>query len=1260
MAARASQDSIQVLFNYSDATNLRVSQDSIQVLFQYSDVTNLRVSQDAMQVLFKYSDPTNIRVTQSLLQVLRGPPKTPEFMSAGTGASTTSTTISPGLPATRPVGCLLIAWAKCTGAGSPFTWSVDGAWTIFASVNQGSARPLVLAYRYATGSEAAPTFTLSGVNTISAQVFSYTNGAPSGNFFGDLETNSSSGSTTTLTCTAATMTQRYSTAVYVAVASAAPGTPSGWTGRMVSGNTVIADKLMGDSGESTGATSVTVTTANYSVMIFEIKASTQWLDPILFDDSANDIVYQHVAESDSGATLHLLPQVCVPADDVIFDSALADTGRYWRIYGTDNNSSAHEIMALLEVQFNSGTLGYGADITSGKTVTADTEFAGTHVASGAIDDALCDNPATAANVWASTNTAFPHWWSIDFGSSTSITGVTITTRSDVLDGVGGTVNMQAPSAFLIQYSQDNSNWITAKTLSSESFNSYEMKRYLLSSAALFYTGSPHGAHRYWRLKVPADVGGTISSATKIEMRSTPSGSDICTGGTAIESGHTSTFVAANAFDADNSTFFASLASTLDPWIGYDFGSGNAVQVAEVTWRNRQDSNANQAPKVIFVEWSDDNVTWTTAWGTAVQSAWSLSTTRTFTDPNYVSSASLTPGLVTDTDEFFEPLLEQDSGASLVPSLFDDTDEFFEPVISTGAITLVPGIVLDTDTIFSPSAETTFYLTPSHVTDTDVFYQPIVIFDQFLEPTLIVDTDTFFAPTVLGLTTLVPTHITDTDTFHEATILRGPVSLFPGLINEPDVIPTASLDATKTLAPELITDTDQIYFTSVFAGTVLEPSWFIDTDTISTHTIQGGTVTLNPALYIDPDIFWSAFVTRQKKGGQGGGGGGGTVTSNLKYASKLTMTEAGLITQTEFTSATAEAVNTRMMIYADTAGVPTTLLGQTEVKTSIVIGANTYTLAVPVSVINSQVIWVTVHTDSDFDWLLSNAQKGARYNTDIFSDGPSDPFGNSSIDHKQAPVFVIYLESATVTFLPSLVTDTDQIHSPSLATNKTLTAPYIVDEDFTYTDVISLSTSLLPNLFSDSDVVFEPIVGVGAASLLPSLVEDTDTIYQAAMLQDGMIGSANIPSDDQIYESTVTLLGSGSEADLFDDTDTFFTPILLAVTPLEPNLVDADDIFHAPEAIAGDAILLPPLVSAGEDIYPPEVSTISAKFIEPPLVVDEDVFMPPFIAKASFVNKEAILGVLENPNVIRGTRVPTQSITGDTPQGTPIRGLWRDE
>lgn len=151
------------------------------------------------------------------------------------------------------------------------------------------------------------------------------------------------------------------------------------------------------------------------------------------------------------------------------------------------------------------------------------------------------------------------------------------------------------------------------------------------------------AHRYWRLfflnPVSSSAGCNVS---EVEMRESIGGADACTGGTAISSGDASgTYAASKAFDNDTSTGngWSSAGSTgPNHWIGYDFGSGVTKDIAEivVSAPAAYDSNITslKMPYAFALQWSDDNVTWSTVSGGTFSHPFTAGTSQAVATPAF--------------------------------------------------------------------------------------------------------------------------------------------------------------------------------------------------------------------------------------------------------------------------------------------------------------------------------------------------------------------------------------------------------------------------------------------------------------------------------------------------------------------------------------------------------------------------------------------------------------------------------------------------
>ena len=119
------------------------------------------------------------------------------------------------------------------------------------------------------------------------------------------------------------------------------------------------------------------------------------------------------------------------------------------------------------------------------------------------------------------------------------------------------------------------------------------------------------AARYWRIFVN-QTGGGSASAAEIQLRETPGGSNVATGGAASSLNQFSgSFPAANAFDGNNTTLWAGTSSA--NWVKYDFGASVTKDIVEVAWRARSDGFLDQNPTDMIIQYSPDDINWIDLW-----------------------------------------------------------------------------------------------------------------------------------------------------------------------------------------------------------------------------------------------------------------------------------------------------------------------------------------------------------------------------------------------------------------------------------------------------------------------------------------------------------------------------------------------------------------------------------------------------------------------------------------------------------------------
>jgi len=404
------------------------------------------------------------------------------------------------------------------------------------------------------------------------------------------------------------------------------------------------------------------------------------------------------------------------------------------------------------------------------------------------------------------------------------------------------------------------------------------------------------------------------------------------------------------------------------------------------------------------------------------------------DPSVTSDYVLIAPLLASENSFFAPTVTCDY--TLDAPLLASENNVFDPTVTTPGDVLFPPLLASESNAFDPTVTPgSVDVDPPLLASESVVYDPTVTTTYVVQPALLASEGAIYDPTVTATYDLLAPVLSSENIIYDPVVTHGDVVL-PPLLASVSVIFAPAVVSQFNMGAPLLTSANVIYppridravFTSLLtnASNILDPTvtgslvppLLVNVNSFFSSSVTTGPVTVMPPLLVDAEVFFTPTVQLQKKtGGNGGGGSGGTVNSNLKYASTVTMTEGGLITALEVTASVSNVVNTRMMIYANAAGnVPGALLARSVDKTSVAVGTNDYALLTPLSVLAGTVLWIALQSDGNFNWFLTNSPGGARYNTDLFSDGPSDPFGSSSTDNKKAPVFTVFLSAVNATVL----------------------------------------------------------------------------------------------------------------------------------------------------------------------------------------------------------------------------------------------------
>lgn len=273
--------------------------------------------------------------------------------------------------------------------------------------------------------------------------------------------------------------------------------------------------------------------------------------------------------------------------------------RYWRIYATANNGSSN--CSVGELQFR--TTAGGADQCTGGTAI-ESDHGGAYVAANAFDD------NTGTFWW--TSTARPNWIGYDFGAGNEkdIVEVSMAPRSDGY-------YYETPGDFKLQYSDNGTDWTDSQGWEGQIWSS--------ATARVFTSGT-----RRYKIVIThnnASDAGNIAIA-EMEIHTSISGSDVCSGGASFGTGQLSdSYAPSKAFDNDTGTMW-NQGWVSNCGVGYDFATSQII--LEYTVRSRGDGCPGDAPKDWTFQRTTDGLTWTTVGTETNQTSWSAGEVRTFT------------------------------------------------------------------------------------------------------------------------------------------------------------------------------------------------------------------------------------------------------------------------------------------------------------------------------------------------------------------------------------------------------------------------------------------------------------------------------------------------------------------------------------------------------------------------------------------------------------------------------------------------------
>jgi len=285
--------------------------------------------------------------------------------------------------------------------------------------------------------------------------------------------------------------------------------------------------------------------------------------------------------------------------DTTVDPVYANPKRMWRVYITETNSP--NLAEITELRFNNAA-GTNAPLTGSAFASSQN---GGSVASNAFD-------SNNGTFWTSLAMPPDAWLAYDFGAGNN---QDIVETDITFFGAG-----RCPKTFKIEYSGDGLRWKGLWNYFNNDYWPGGLRRFKKPAG-------PYDAKRMWRIFVTA----TASTLNPVELGTLEflraDNSVAPTDYQPIKSSEFSGNIVDNAFDGSPTTIWSTAGSTANEFIGYDFGVQQEITKVRLTA-----NTPGRAPKDFLIQYSSDNITWTTEWSVSGETGWGVGEVRTFTKP----------------------------------------------------------------------------------------------------------------------------------------------------------------------------------------------------------------------------------------------------------------------------------------------------------------------------------------------------------------------------------------------------------------------------------------------------------------------------------------------------------------------------------------------------------------------------------------------------------------------------------------------------
>lgn len=239
----------------------------------------------------------------------------------------------------------------------------------------------------------------------------------------------------------------------------------------------------------------------------------------------------------------------------------------------------------------------------------------------------------------------------------------------------------------------------------------------------------------------------------------------------------------------------------------------------------------------------------------------------------------------------------------------------------------------------------------------------------------------------------------------------------------------------------------------------------------------------------------------------------------------------------------------------------------------------------------------------------------------------------TLTNVRGPVVLLRLRegAAPQTLTPSLYTNTNTFHNPTVTPGAVALTPALYTNDQTfysadvtqtggaqslqpslytnnntfYTQTATSVVTLTPARYDNANIFYAPTVNRGAVTLTAARYDNSNTFYSATVTRGTVtLSPARYENTNVFYSPVVTDVGRIIAPPLLENTQTFYSATVNSVRALTPTLFNNSNTFYSPSANGLNSVIAP-LLTNSNTFYPAELLIDQA--LVPALFVNTNTF-----------------------------------------------------